>query len=174
MTGNPELLDGTAYLVPSISLYLGNKEKLIVTRIGSFKSPKVSILVLVVPGQNVNLISCPQLCAITSTKKEYTRCGPSKLLKPFHPGARTAIKVPIPFTLFLDFMEILMTSTSVLKRKSKPPSFQEGHPMLNDFRAIPLRCHGSFHQGLLKRKTLPPSHRQDVKIGFPRNTEVPI
>jgi hypothetical protein len=62
MTGNPELLDGTKCLVPSISVYLGNNEKLMATRIGSFKSPMTSIPVLVVPGLNVNLISCAQLC----------------------------------------------------------------------------------------------------------------
>ena len=56
MTGNPELLDGITCLDPSISVYLGNNEKLMATRIGSFKSPKISILVLVVPGLNVNLI----------------------------------------------------------------------------------------------------------------------
>ena len=47
MTGNPELLDGTTCLVPSISVYLGNKEKWMATRIGSFKSPKSSIPLLV-------------------------------------------------------------------------------------------------------------------------------
>ena len=63
MTGNPELLDGTTCLVLSISVYLDNNEKLMATRIGSFKSPKISISVLVVPGLNVNIISCAQLCA---------------------------------------------------------------------------------------------------------------
>jgi hypothetical protein len=63
MIGNPELLNGTTCLVPSISVYLGYNEKSMVTRIGSFKSPKLSIPVLVVPGLNVNLISCAQLCA---------------------------------------------------------------------------------------------------------------
>ena len=63
MTGNPELLDGATCPVPSIYVYLGNNEKLMATRIGSFKSPKISIPVLVVPGLNVNLISCAQLCA---------------------------------------------------------------------------------------------------------------
>jgi len=43
MTGNPELLDGTTCLVPSISVYLDDKEKLMATRIGSFKAPKISI-----------------------------------------------------------------------------------------------------------------------------------
>jgi hypothetical protein len=46
MTGNPELLDGTTCLDPSISVYLGNNEKLMATRIGSFKSPKISIPVV--------------------------------------------------------------------------------------------------------------------------------
>jgi len=63
MTGNPELLDGTTFLVPSISVYLGNNEKLMATRIGSFKSFRISIQVLVIPGLNVNLISYSQLCA---------------------------------------------------------------------------------------------------------------
>jgi hypothetical protein len=36
MTGNPELLDGTTCLFPSISVYLSNNEKLMATRIGSF------------------------------------------------------------------------------------------------------------------------------------------
>ena len=58
MTGNPELLDGTTCFFPSISVYLGSNEKLIATGIGSFKSPKISNPVLVVPGLNVNLISC--------------------------------------------------------------------------------------------------------------------
>ena len=47
MTGNPEIVDCTTCLVPSISIYLGNKEKLMATRIGSFKSPKISIPLLV-------------------------------------------------------------------------------------------------------------------------------
>ena len=47
MTGNPEIVDCTTCLVPSISVYLGNKEKLMATRIGSFKSPKSSIPLLV-------------------------------------------------------------------------------------------------------------------------------
>jgi len=63
MTGNPELLDGTKCLVPSISVYLGNNEKFMAMQIGSFKSPKISIPVLVVPGLNVILIFCAQLCA---------------------------------------------------------------------------------------------------------------
>jgi len=62
MTGNPELLGGTACLISSISVYLGNNEKLMATWIGSFKSPKISIPVFVVPGLNINLISCAQLC----------------------------------------------------------------------------------------------------------------
>jgi len=33
MTGNPELLDGITCLVPAISVYLGNNEKLMATRI---------------------------------------------------------------------------------------------------------------------------------------------
>ena len=93
MTGNPELLNGTTCLVPSISVYLGNNEKLMATQIGSFKSPKISFPVLVVPGLNVNLISCAQLCADLEcwivlngtggfiTTKEETSSSPSKLLK---------------------------------------------------------------------------------------------
>jgi len=46
MTRIPELLDGTTCLVPSTSVYLGKNEKLMATRIGSFKSPKISIPVL--------------------------------------------------------------------------------------------------------------------------------
>ena len=46
MTGNPELLDGTTCLVPSISVYLANNQKLMATRNGLFKSPKISIPVL--------------------------------------------------------------------------------------------------------------------------------
>jgi len=95
MTGNSELLDGTTCLVPSISVYLGNNEKLMAMRIGSFKSPKISIPVLVVLGLNVNLISCAQLCAdlqcwivlngleATSTTKEQTRYARSKLLETY-------------------------------------------------------------------------------------------
>jgi hypothetical protein len=45
MTGNPELLDGTTFLVLSISVYLGNNEKLMATS-----------------GLNVNLNSWAQLC----------------------------------------------------------------------------------------------------------------
>ena len=63
MTGNPELLDGTTCPVPSISVCLAYNEKLMVTRIGSFRSPKISIPFLVVPGLNVNLISWVQLCS---------------------------------------------------------------------------------------------------------------
>jgi len=63
MTGHPELLDGTTCLVSLISLYLGNNEKLMAAQIVSFKSPKILIPVLVVPGLNVNLISYAQLCA---------------------------------------------------------------------------------------------------------------
>jgi len=37
-------------------------EKLMATPIGLFKSPKISIPVLEVPGLNVSLISCAQLC----------------------------------------------------------------------------------------------------------------
>ena len=50
VAGNPELLEGTACMVSSISAYLGNKEKLMTTRIGSFKSPKISIPLLLGPG----------------------------------------------------------------------------------------------------------------------------
>jgi hypothetical protein len=63
MTENPELLDGTTFPVPSISVNLGNNEKLMATSMGSFKSPKISISVLEVTGLNLNLISCAQLCA---------------------------------------------------------------------------------------------------------------
>jgi len=83
MTGNPELLDCTTCLVPSISVYLGNNERLI------------SIPVLVVPGLNVNLISCAN-CAltyiagfysmyleVTPTTKEETRYSCSKLLETY-------------------------------------------------------------------------------------------
>ena len=64
MTGNPELRDGTACLVPSISVYLGNNEKLMATRIGSFKSPKISIPVLVVPSLTLASFLAPN-CALT-------------------------------------------------------------------------------------------------------------
>ena len=57
MTGNPELLDGTICQEQSISVYLGNNEKLMATRIGSSKSPKISIPVLVVPGLNVSFLA---------------------------------------------------------------------------------------------------------------------
>ena len=50
MTGNPEILDCTTCLVPSISVYLGNNKKLMTKRIGSFKSPRISIPVLLAPG----------------------------------------------------------------------------------------------------------------------------
>ena len=39
-TGNPELLDGTTCLIPSISVYLGNKEKLTLT---SFLAPNCAL-----------------------------------------------------------------------------------------------------------------------------------
>jgi len=41
-------------------------------------------------------------------------------------------------------------------------------------RASPLRCHGSFHRGILGIKILSPSHRRDVKKGFYQDTEIPI
>jgi len=63
MTLIPELLDGTTCLVLSIFVYLSNSEKLMTTRIGSFKSPKTTIPVLVVPGLKVYLISCARICA---------------------------------------------------------------------------------------------------------------
>jgi hypothetical protein len=43
MTGKQEFLDGITCLVPSISVYIGNNEKLMATQIGSFKPPKISI-----------------------------------------------------------------------------------------------------------------------------------
>ena len=46
---------------PMNSVYLGNNKKLTTAQIGN--SPKSSIPALVLPGLNVNLISCAQLCA---------------------------------------------------------------------------------------------------------------
>ena len=40
--------------------------------------------------------------------------------------------------------------------------------------ASPLRCHGSFHRGILGRKILSPFHRPDVRKGFYQDTEIPI
>jgi len=93
MTGNSELLDGTTCLVPSISVYLGNNEKLMETRIGSFKSPKISIPVLVAP--------CAQLCADLKCWMLHLRQRRTKLsslqtlCKPIYPEVRPTIKVPM-------------------------------------------------------------------------------
>jgi len=76
MTGNPELLDGTTFLVLSISVYLGNNEKLMATS-----------------GLNVNLNSWAQLCTdlqcwivllkAASTTKEEKSYACSKLLETY-------------------------------------------------------------------------------------------
>jgi len=109
MTGNPQLLDGTTCLVPSISVYLGNNEKFMATRMSSFKSRKISIPVLVDPGLQVILISCAQLCAdlqcwivLDGTGGYiYNKGGEQVILapnswKPILSGARLTIKVPMP------------------------------------------------------------------------------
>jgi len=63
MTENSRLLDCTTCLVFSIFVYLGGSDRLMTTQIGSFKSPQISFPIFEVPGLNLSLTSCAQLCA---------------------------------------------------------------------------------------------------------------
>jgi len=67
-----------------------------------------------------------------------------------------------------------MTAALDLKENSNTPSCREGKLRSTTSRASPLRCRGSFHRGLLERKTMSPFHRRDVKKGLYQDTEIPI
>ena len=124
MTGNPELLDGITCLVPSISVYLGNNEKLIATPIGSFKSPKISIPVLVVPGfslQTLGILLFLELglqsksrCLVTLFSKGNINIWHRRI---GHASDETLRKLGFHGDLF----------------KENSTSYQEGHPTLANF-----------------------------------------
>ena len=74
----------------------------------------------------------------------------------------------------LDSMETLMTPTFALKENSNTPSFQEGHPTLNNFYSESTQMSWDLSSRDTGEKILFPLHRRDVKKGFYQDTEIPI
>ena len=65
-----------------------------------------------------------------------------------------------------DSMEILMTAAFALKKTQTLQVLKKDILRSTTSKASPLRCHGSFHRGILGRKILSPFHWRDVKKGF--------
>ena len=97
--------------------------------------------------------------------------------KPIHPGARLTVKVPMPChpvskrNIDIWHRRLGHASAETLRklglRKTQTLQVRKKDILRSTTsRASPLRCHATFHRGILGRKILSPFHRRDVKKGF--------
>ena len=112
MIGNPELLDEPHASSHHSPCYLGEREKLMITQFGSFKSPNISFRISVLPGLNSSHFLHATMCWPGNLdypewnwrfhlrqRRKQAMLTPNPL-KPIHPGFLPVTKTRYLVTLF--------------------------------------------------------------------------